>query len=310
MKKHSILSFKSLFIILLLLLSYQCDQLPNPTPNPTPKEEPDYLLNSSAYEKARENSRDIKKIKVSYLKQNEYIDSLFFIIELLTKELKKQKKDFHGIETAFSNDLNYFRNDYISTSDSLNVEFTNTLVKINNKIRILEDRASYTDSTNFEILNMLVMFENKISSLTDSYREISELKSDGSLKSKDMTDSEFREKYIDGLSLYQNSNYNKALKIFEELLNIDKSHDLADNSQYWLGEIFYGMKDFRRSIKEFEKVFKFKDSNKYDDSQYKLGLCYINIGNKSRAKDEFQKLLDSYPNSEYYQKSRQWLDKL
>ena len=52
------------------------------------------------------------------------------------------------------------------------------------------------------------------------------------------------------------------------------------------------MKDYRRSIKEFEKVFKYKDSNKYDDSQYKLGLCYVNIGNKSRAKDEFQKLLD------------------
>ena len=49
------------------------------------------------------------------------------------------------------------------------------------------------------------MFENKISSLTDSYREISELQTNGSLQTKDMTDSEFREKYIDGLSLYQNS---------------------------------------------------------------------------------------------------------
>ena len=308
MKKHLILRFKLIVILFILLFSYQCDQLPAPTPKP--KQEPDYLLNSSAYEKARENSRDIKKIKVSYLKQNEYIDSLFFIIEVLTKELKNQKKDRSQLEEAFSNDLNFFRNDYKSTSDSLNIEFTNTFIKINNKIRILEDRASYTDSTNFEILNMLVMFENKISSLTDSYREISELQSSGALQNKDMTDSEYREKYIDGLSLYQNSDYNRALKVFEGLLDVDKSHDLADNSQYWLGEIFYGMKDYRRSIKEFEKVFKFKDSNKYDDSQYKLGLCYINIGNKSRAKDEFQKLLDSYPNSEYYQKSRQWLEKL
>ena len=306
MKNYSIHSFKSIFTLLLVLFSYNCDQLPAPTP----KQEPDYLLNSSAYEKARENSRDIKKIKASYLKQNEYIDSLFFIVEVLTKELSIQNKKIDDLKLAFSNDLSYFRDDYNSTTDSLNIELTNNIVKINNKVRILEDRASYTDSTNFEILNMLVMFENKISSLTDSYREISELQSKGTLNNKDMTDSEFRERYIEGLSLYQNSDYNKSLKVFEELISVDKSHDLADNCQYWLGEIFYGMKDFRRSIKEFEKVFKFKDSNKYDDSQYKLGLCYINIGNKSRAKDEFQKLLDLYPNSEYYQKSRQWLDKL
>ena len=306
MKNYSILSFKPIIVIALFL--YQCDQLPSP--KPVSNQEPDYLLNSSAYEKARENSRDIKKIKASYLKQNEYIDSLFFIIEVLTKELKTQKNTVNKIEKAFLNDLNFFRNDYKLTSDSLNVEFTNALVRINNKVRILEDRASYTDSTNFEILNMLVMFENKISSLTDSYREISELQSKGSLHIKDMTDSEYREKYIDGLSLYQNSDYKKALKIFEELIQVDKSHDLSDNAQYWLGEIYYGMKDYRKSVKEFEKVFKFKDSNKYDDSQYKLGLCYINIGNKSRAKDEFQKLLDLYPNSEYFQKSRQWLEKL
>ena len=307
MKNYSIhSSCKSIFILFLVLFSYQCDQLPSPTP----KQKPDYLLNSSAYEKARENSREIKKIKASYLKQNELVDSLFFITEVLTKELQNQNKNINELKLAFSNDLNIFRNDYNSTSDSLNIELTNSIVKMSNKVRILEDRASYTDSTNFEILNMLVMFENKISSLTDSYREISELQTKGSLNNKDMTDSEFREKYIDGLSLYQNSDYNKSLKVFEELILVDKSHDLADNCQYWLGEIFYGMKDYRRSIKEFEKVFKYKDSNKYDDSQYKLGLCYVNIGNKSRAKDEFQKLLDLYPNSEYYQKSRQWSDKL
>ena len=68
MKNYSIhSSCKSIFILFLLLFSYQCDQLPSPTP----KQKPDYLLNSSAYEKARENSREIKKIKASYLKQNE-----------------------------------------------------------------------------------------------------------------------------------------------------------------------------------------------------------------------------------------------
>ena len=309
MKIKSIHNLKIIFLVLILLILNQCSQLSSAQPKSN-NNQSDYLLNSSAYEKSRENSREVKKIKASYLKQNEYIDSLFYIIEVLTKELKDQRNTISDLNLAFSNDLSYFRDDYHSTTDSINIELTNTLIRINNKISILEDRASYTDSTNFEILNMLVMFENKITSLTDSYREISELKTLGELGNRDMTDTEYREKYIEALSLYQNSDYNKSLKMFEELIIIDKSHDLADNCQYWVGEIFYGNKDFRRSIKEFEKVFNFKDSNKSDDSQYKLGLCYINIGNKSRAKDEFQRLLDLYPNSEYYQKSRQWILKL
>ena len=94
------------------------------------------------------------------------------------------------------------------------------------------------------------------------------------------------------------------------MIDINPGHDLADNCQYWIGEVYYGMKDYKRSIKEFEKVFTFTGSNKDDDSQYKLGLCYVNIGNKSRAKDEFQKLLEIYPNSEYFQKSKQYLQQL
>ena len=307
-KSNFIIKILQLFFI--LLITNQCSQLPNTVSSTKSVESNDYLLNSSAYEKSRENSREIKKIKASYLKQNEYIDSLFYIVDVLTKEINKQRNNNEDLKTAFLNDLSLFREDYQSTTDSIYIELTNNLVRLDNKVSILEDRASYTDSTNFEILNMLVMFENKITSLTDSYREISQLKTLGNLESKDLTDTEYREKYIEALSLYQNSDYKLSLEIFQDLIVIDKNHDLSDNCQYWIGEIFYGNKDFRRSIKEFEKVFNFKDSNKSDDSQYKLGLCYINIGNKSRAKDEFQRLIDLYPNSEYYQKSRQWLLKL
>lgn len=307
-KSNFIIKILKLFFI--LLITNQCSQLPNTVSSTKSVESNDYLLNSSAYEKSRENSREIKKIKASYLKQNEYIDSLFYIVDVLTKEINKQRNNNEDLKTAFLNDLSLFREDYQSTTDSIYIELTNNLVRLDNKVSILEDRASYTDSTNFEILNMLVMFENKITSLTDSYREISQLKTLGNLGSKDLTDTEYREKYIEALSLYQNSDYKLSLEIFQDLIVIDKNHDLSDNCQYWIGEIFYGNKDFRRSIKEFEKVFNFKDSNKSDDSQYKLGLCYINIGNKSRAKDEFQRLIDLYPNSEYYQKSRQWLLKL
>lgn len=306
MNHHSI-QYNKYLTIIILLLAVNCSQIPRTLP----PEKPDYLLNSSAYEKSRENSRDLKKMKATMLIQAEQIDSLFIVMETVIKEIKRQKSKSSALKSIVENDLHRLRNEIVSDRDSMDIELTNTLVRIQNKLRILEDRASYTDSTNFEILNMLVMFENKISSLTDSYREISELKTKGKIENVEtMSDAEYREKYIEGLSTYQNGEYEKSLKIFNYLIDINPAHDLADNCQYWIGEVYYGMKDYKRSIKEFEKVFTFTGSNKDDDSQYKLGLCYVNIGNKSRAKDEFQKLLEIYPNSEYFQKSKQYLQQL
>ncbi len=306
MNHRSIQNKKYLSMISLFFAVY-CTQIPRTVP----AEEPDYLLNSSAYEKSRENSREVKKLKASMLKQADQIDSLFIVMETVIREVKHQKMKSSELKSVVENDLHRLRSDIVADRDSMDIELTNTLVRIQNKLRILEDRASYTDSTNFEILNMLVMFENKITSLTDSYREISELTTKGSIENVEvLSDAEYREMYIEGLSTYQNGEYEKSLKIFNDLIDINPVHDLADNCQYWIGEVYYGMKDYKRSIKEFEKVFTFSGSNKDDDSQYKLGLCYINIGNKSRAKDEFQKLLEIYPNSEYYQKSKQYLQQL
>ena len=191
---------------------------------------------------------------------------------------------------------------------SFEKEVTNTLIKIQKKIQILEDRTFYTDSLYFEIVNDLVMIENKITSLISSYKEMNEIT--GKRKTRiipKITDAEYQAKYIESLSNYQNGEWNLSLDGFKFLIQADSNHELADNCQYWIGEIYYSQKDFRRSIKEFEKVFTFPGTNKSDDAQFKLGLCYVNIGQIDKAKQEFENLLDFYPNSEYYKKGQDYL---
>ena len=191
---------------------------------------------------------------------------------------------------------------------SFEKEVTNTLIKIQKKIQILEDRTFYTDSLYFEIVNDLVMIENKITSLISSYKEMSEITEKRKTRIiPKITGAEYQAKYIESLSNYQNGEWNLSLDGFKFLIQADSNHDLADNCQYWIGEIYYSQKDFRRSIKEFEKVFTFLGTNKSDDAQFKLGLCYVNIGQIDKAKQEFENLLDFYPNSEYYKKGQDYL---
>jgi len=189
---------------------------------------------------------------------------------------------------------------------SFEKEMKNAMIKVQNKIHILEDRTFYTDSLYFEIVNEMVLIENEITSLIASFQEMSEIS--GKKKTRvvpKITNEEYQAKYIESLSNYQNGEWNTSLDGFKFLIQSDSNHDLADNSQYWIGEVYYSLKDFRRSIKEFEKVFTFAGTNKADDAQFKLGLCYINIGELDKAKIEFENLLELYPNSEYFSRSQE-----
>jgi len=189
---------------------------------------------------------------------------------------------------------------------SFEKEMTNAMIKVQNKIHILEDRTFYTDSLYFEIVNEMVLIENEITSLIASFQEMSEIS--GKKKARvvpKITNEEYQAKYIESLSNYQNGEWNTSLDGFKFLIQSDSNHELADNSQYWIGEVYYSLKDFRRSIKEFEKVFTFAGTNKADDAQFKLGLCYINIGELDKAKIEFENLLELYPNSEYFSRSQE-----
>ena len=195
--------------------------------------------------------------------------------------------------------------------DDTQVDVISTMIRLKNKVKILEDRAFYTDSLYFEIVNDLVQIENKIVSLTTSYKEMIQLKTSGSIKElPSISDEEYTARYIESLSFYQNAEWNKSLDGFTYLIAVNSSHDLADNCQYWVGEVYYGLKDYKRSISEFEKVFSFPGTNKADDAQYKLGLCYLNINNNTRALEEFTKVIDYYSNSEYYKKAKQYIKQL
>ncbi|MEE4310681.1 MAG: tetratricopeptide repeat protein [candidate division KSB1 bacterium] len=118
---------------------------------------------------------------------------------------------------------------------------------------------------------------------------------------------DFEEDYQYALAEYNNRNYKDAISIFESLLTRDSNNSLSDNCQYWIGEAYYGLKNFNQAIVEFTKVFSFTNSNKADAAQLKLGLCYVRLGETAKAREEFQRLITDYPDSEFVARARRYL---
>jgi len=200
----------------------------------------------------------------------------------------------------------------IEQSMLIGPEFSNNIIKLYNKVNILEDRAFFMDSLYFELVTDMVIIENQIGSIENSIKEIDainkELKSEINLKED--TDSiliNYNYDYKVAHQMYMRGNFDASLDKFKFLLENNISKDLADNCQFWIGQIFFSKKDYISAIEEFNKVLQYKDSNKKSESIYKIGLSYIKTGYDDKAKVMFQKIIDDYPKSKYYSKASEFI---
>jgi TolA-binding protein len=182
--------------------------------------------------------------------------------------------------------------------DSLNENIMILLKKLDDKISILENKTTY--------------FENKLLTLTNSYREMTNLKNNSKVRDvvEKLTPELYIDKYNESLRHVQNGDFDFAVVGLTMLIRDDPHNRLADNSQYWLGECYYSKMKYTRAISEFKNVFNFPGTDKDDDAQLKIGMSYLAMSNIADAKIQFQKLLDVYPDSEYAISARDHLEQI
>jgi len=102
--------------------------------------------------------------------------------------------------------------------------------------------------------------------------------------------------YQEGLDAINANNYDNAADRFTAVLTKFPDHKLASNAQYWLGEAYYGKKDYAKAAVAFAKGYeKYKDGNKGADNILKLGLSMQMLGKKDEACTAFVNLAKEFP---------------
>lgn len=93
--------------------------------------------------------------------------------------------------------------------------------------------------------------------------------------------------------------HDEAVQGFREFVRSYPNHDLADNSQYWLGECFYDRKDYASAVREFRKVIEhYPSGNKVPDALLKVGFSYLSLGSTDAGRQTLVQLQRSYPRHE------------
>ena len=112
-------------------------------------------------------------------------------------------------------------------------------------------------------------------------------------------------------SLYNNAmrdrlggNADLALAGFSDYLKYFGNTDLAPNSQYYLGELYYGKGDMDAALRAFDTVLeKYPDNNKTPDAIYMKGKVLMKMNERNEAAKQFRDLRKRFPTHDLAAKS-------
>jgi TolA-binding protein len=116
--------------------------------------------------------------------------------------------------------------------------------------------------------------------------------------------------YEGALQMYKDKNYRGAITSFEGLLQSGVSDDLKDNCRYWIGESYYGLRDYRTAMKSFQTVLDLPRSGKKADAEFMIGNCHLALGDRAGARESFERVVSDYPVSPLVDRAKEKLARL
>ena len=208
---------------------------------------------------------------------------------------------------SLKDSLKVYESSGLSASSS-NQDIINSLIRIQSKLNIIEDKIFYSDSLYFNMLNDLVIIESQIHDLNKNIDDFADLNTSiedtyNEQGIKDTSNSigknilSYKSSYDLAIELYYKKEYEQSLNYFQALVQGNNKEKLSDNSQFWIGQIYYIQQKYDLAIYEYEKVSKLGDGNKAPDADYKIALSYINLGKDDLALKHFKYIIDEYPNN-------------
>lgn len=110
--------------------------------------------------------------------------------------------------------------------------------------------------------------------------------------------------YKKAFNAMESGELDTARILFETLVKRYPDSPLADNSLYWIGEIFYSHGDYATALNYFKKVvdnyskyYPSPKGNKVPAALLKEALCYKGLGDTTKAKQLLKELISKYPST-------------
>lgn len=117
--------------------------------------------------------------------------------------------------------------------------------------------------------------------------------------------------YDAALGHFKTGSYKEAGAAFSDFLRRYPQSGLAPSAQYWLGNTYYALRDYRSAISAQQVVVKnYADSPKVADALLNIASCQMELKDKIAAKKTLETLIAQHPESQAAQTAKERLTAL
>ncbi len=98
---------------------------------------------------------------------------------------------------------------------------------------------------------------------------------------------------------YLDGRFELAVTGFQRFLKDFPTASLVPSAHYWLGESYYGMRDYVHAMQAFERVVdEYPRSEKVAPALFKLGLAAAEVGDTQRARGLLKRVIEEFSHSD------------
>lgn len=172
-----------------------------------------------------------------------------------------------------------------------------------------EELIRYREDTD----RRLVAIEDRIVKLQAAVEELNKRLRDSQATASSGTAGEGRADalYLKGLESFKANDMATARTSLTQFVEKTPNHELVPNARYWIGETYYGEKNYEQAILEFQEVIKlYPKKEKAPAAMLKQALSFKALKDVKSARYVLNKLAQDYPKSDEGKKAKVLLKEL
>jgi len=222
--------------------------------------------------------------------QREKIDRMATQIEELKTELVLLQRQTQTMQETFNKTMG---------------ELNTLIVQMSDNISAIRRAQSSVSTSSGDVATQVTSMGERITAtntrmerLSEQFAQLKKLIEDipKAPTFKEITPGNAEELFAAAYSDYSRGNYDLALSEFRQYVEIYPSSELADNAQYWIGEVLYAQKKLPEAVAEFEKVKAVNpNGDKIAAALFRRGMILMEMARKDEAIAQFQVVFRDYP---------------
>jgi tol-pal system protein YbgF len=166
----------------------------------------------------------------------------------------------------------------------------------------IEEQARYREDSDRRIVALEDRVVKLQVALDELNKRMKEVAPAGPINNKETTADSL---YLKGLETFKTGDMAGSRAQLTQFIEKNPDHDLTPNARYWIGETYYGEKNYEQAILEFQEVVKqYPKKEKAPSAMLKQALSFKALKDLKSTQYLLKRLTTDYPKSEEAKKAK------